>query len=120
MPIHMVVIGKLNLFLLAGGHCSNLQIMASLLCPFVLKFPFVAARLPNSCTELAVSLRFFLFRLRRIFVVDAAATAVERRYDRWERALRLIRDRVAGADEERLRVLGPNDEMLTAISMLTL
>ncbi|URD85103.1 hypothetical protein MUK42_28731 [Musa troglodytarum] len=108
MGIHLVIIAKMKL--LAWGH-SNCQILASLLCPFALKLPFIAARLPNSCAQLVVSLRFFVFRLGRIFL--------QRRVGRWERALRLLHDRVA-TNEERRRVLGPSDEMLTQISMLTL
>ncbi|THU74301.1 hypothetical protein C4D60_Mb04t31920 [Musa balbisiana] len=116
MGVHLLIIGKLKL--LAGGH-SSCQILASLLCPFALKLPFVAARLPNSCADLAVSLRLFAFRLGRVFVVDATATAMHRRHGRWERALRLLHDRATG-DRQRLRLLAPSDEMLTAISMLTL
>ncbi|WOL07577.1 hypothetical protein Cni_G16321 [Canna indica] len=116
MGVHMLIIAKFKL--LAGGH-SSCQMLASLLCPFALKFPFVAARLPNSCTELAVSLRFFLFRIGQVFVVDAAASSMHRRYGRWERALRLLHDRAVGSGQT-LRLLSPSDEMLTAISMLTL
>ncbi|KAJ8512536.1 hypothetical protein OPV22_002970 [Ensete ventricosum] len=108
MGVHLVIIAKLKL--LAGGH-SNCQILASLLCPFALKLPFVAARLPNSCAQLAVSLRFFVFRLGRIFL--------QRWVGRWETAIRLLHDRVV-TNEERRRVLSPTDEMLTQISMLTL
>lgn len=111
MGIHLLIIGKLKL--LGGGH-GSCQLLASLFCPFALKLPFVAAgRLPNSCSALAVSIRFFLFRLGRV--------STRRRIQRWERAVRLLlRDRAVVGDERRRRVLGPSDEMLTAISMLTL
>ncbi|CAL9772878.1 unnamed protein product [Musa acuminata subsp. burmannicoides] len=112
MGSHLVIIGKLAL--LAGGH-SNCHILASLICPFALKLSFVVARL-------ALPFRFFLFRLGRIFAAEAATAArvAHRRDGRWRRALRLLcGDRPAG-NEERLRLLQPSDEMLTAISMLTL
>ncbi|KAJ8470767.1 hypothetical protein OPV22_025110 [Ensete ventricosum] len=109
MVSHLVIIGKLTL--LAGGH-SNCHILASLLCPFALKLPFVVARL-------VLPFRFFLFRLGRIIAAEAASAA-HRRHGRWGRALRLLcGDRPAG-NEERLRLLPPSDELLTAISMLTL
>ncbi|KAG6500265.1 hypothetical protein ZIOFF_040108 [Zingiber officinale] len=113
MGVHLAVIGKLNALLAGGGH-SNIQILASVLFPFALKLLFAASGagplLPNSiASRLALSLRFFLFRLRRVF---------HRRYGRWERALRLLRGRAAAPP--RIRGLAPSDETLAAISMLTL
>ncbi|KAG6477866.1 hypothetical protein ZIOFF_061298 [Zingiber officinale] len=104
MGVHLAAIGKLNALLGGGGH-SNFQILASLLFPFILKLPLVTAGLlPNS-----ISLRFFLFRLRRVF---------HHRYGRWDRVLRLLR---GGAGAPRLiRVVAPSDETVTTISMLTL
>ncbi|CAL9104591.1 hypothetical protein MUK42_10737 [Musa troglodytarum] len=112
MGAHLVIIGKLTL--LAGGH-NNCHILASLLCPFAVKLPFVVARL-------ALPLRFFLFRLGRIFAAEVATatSAARRRHERWGRALRLLCDDRPAGNEERLRLLPPSDEMLTAISMLTL
>ncbi|KAG6527922.1 hypothetical protein ZIOFF_010057 [Zingiber officinale] len=111
MGVHLLIIGKFKL--LGGGH-GSCQLLASLFCPFALKLPFFAAgRLPNSCSALAVSIRFFLFRLGHV--------STRRRFHRWERSIRfLLRDRAVVGNDRRRRVLSPSDEMLTAISMLTL
>ncbi|KAG6490305.1 hypothetical protein ZIOFF_051594 [Zingiber officinale] len=110
MGAHLLIIGKLKLLGGGGGH-SCFQLLASLLCPFVLKLPFVAARLPNSCIDLAVSIRFFLFRLGHV--------AMRRHYGRWQRAITHLHHRATG-NGRRMQVLDPSDEMLTTISMLTL
>lgn len=114
MAVHAVAMGKLKL--LAGGH-SNWQLLAALLGPFALKLPFVT-RLPTSCADLALSLRFFLFRLHRIFFADAAYAA-SRNGRRLERALQLFHGR-AIADDRTLGMLQANEEMLNTLSMLAL
>nr|CAD1844449.1 unnamed protein product [Ananas comosus var. bracteatus] len=111
MAVHMVAVAKLKL--LAGGGHSNWKLLAALLCPFALKLPFFA-QFPSSCTDIAVSVRLFLFRLNRIFFDDSIPAV-----GRWRRALRLLHDR-ANADEGMLRMVRVNEEMLNALSMLAL
>lgn len=100
----MVVLGKLKL--LNSGH-SNWKLLTALLCPFALKLPF-AMHMPASYTDLAISVRLFLFRLNQIVFQGSRG----RRDRRWERALRLFHERAVG--------MRPDDEALDALSMVAL
>ncbi|RRT64943.1 hypothetical protein B296_00041451 [Ensete ventricosum] len=120
MVFHMVVLGKLQL--LAGGGHGHWKLLLSLLCPFALKLPFAATCLPSSgVADLLLALRLLVFRLARIFLDEAAAAQGGR--GRWERALRLLHERVgavAGSDAARLGVPRTSEETFNVISMLAL
>ncbi|ONK73772.1 uncharacterized protein A4U43_C04F35210 [Asparagus officinalis] len=95
MAAHLLILAKLKL--LNGGGQSNWRLMAMLFCPFALKLP-LAMHMPSSYTDLAISLRLFIFRLNRIFFFEGSGDR------RWERALRLFHERVlvAGARSSEL------------------
>lgn len=103
MAAHLIVLGKLRL--LNGVH-SNWKLLAALLCPFALKLPF-AMHMPASYSDMGLSVRLFLFRLNQIFFDGGG-----RSHQRWERALRLLHERLLGPR--------PNEDDLMALSMIAL
>lgn len=114
MVIGFPVVAPLaKLGLIAGGG-QSIQGLApllttALLWPFVLKFTFSFRPIRESCMEMVLALRLFLFQMSQIaFEGDEAAGG-----PRWQRALRLVFQRL-------LHVRRPSqsdEESLIALSM---
>lgn len=73
-----------------GSHCQP-YLHATLLWFFVLKLPMAAGMRGSSYTDMAFSIRLFVFRLNQVLFHDGPTRGGARR---WERALRLLRERV--------------------------
>ncbi|KAL2472031.1 Uncharacterized protein Adt_40167 [Abeliophyllum distichum] len=117
MGLQVVVLAKLGLC--AASH-SLTPLSAALLWPFVLKFSFSFRPLREVYTDILHALRLFFFQLRQITMNDEPdGSAASNGGARWERALRLICERVTQARHAQSG-LDSGEDSLRAISMLAL
>ncbi|CAI9775556.1 unnamed protein product [Fraxinus pennsylvanica] len=117
MGLQALVLAKLSLS--ATSH-SLTPLSAALLWPFVIKFSFSFRPLRELYIDILHSLRLFFFQLRQITMNDEPGGAASaNRNSRWERAVRLICERVT----QTRHAQSGNDsgeDSLRAISMLAL
>lgn len=110
MGLHLVSLAALKFMAMARGHGS---LVTALVWPFLLKMPF-ARFMSHAYANVAASSAFFFFRLRQIFFHDEPAHNGQR----WERVLRLLRERVT--DARRYSTANSDEASLHAVSMLAL
>ncbi|CAA6656141.1 unnamed protein product [Spirodela intermedia] len=111
MMLHLVVAAKMKLLAGVGhGPCAG-QLLVVLLGPFVLKLS-MSRYAPGGMRDLVLSSRLFLFRLGRILSREQPGAG------RWERALRLVSDRLDEA--RRLEESSPDEPSLHLVAMLAL
>ncbi|KAG6418829.1 hypothetical protein SASPL_121035 [Salvia splendens] len=104
-----VVVPLAKLGLAAGGAPGFAPLLTTaLLWPFVLKFTFSFRPLRETCLDMADSLRLFLFQMSQIAFEGGADGSGPR----WQRALRLVYERLVHA-----RRTQSDEETLLALSM---
>lgn len=111
MVLQVVVLAKLSLCATSHGLTP---LSAALLWPFVIKFSFGFKPLREVYIDTLHSLRLFFFQLRQITMNNEPGGG-----DRWERAVRLICERVT---QTRLAQSGDDsgEDSLRAMSMIAL
>lgn len=97
MGLHMVALAKLKLLSSAAtSHSICPAILAGLVCPLVLKFCFSFRLLRQAYIDLVYASRLFAFQLGQIAFDSgpAASSNIHSLGSRWQRALRLVCERV--------------------------
>lgn len=96
MGLHMVALAKLKLLSSAATpHSICPAILAGLVCPLVLKFCFSFRLVRQAYIDLVYASRLFVFQLGQIaFDSGPPASSNHRLGSRWQRALRLVCERV--------------------------
>lgn len=113
MAMDMLLLLKLKMKLMITSSSNpHFVIHVVLLFLFLLKIP-LAIQMRGSFTDMYFSMRLFLFRLNRVLFPDTPG----RNGRRWERALRLFRERLAQRTASNATA---NEESLLEVSMLTL
>ncbi|KAL8462977.1 hypothetical protein ACS0TY_033031 [Phlomoides rotata] len=115
MGLAMVAVAKLSL-VGGGGHHGLTPLVTALLWPFILKFAFSFRPLRETCTDMSDALRLFFFQMSQIAFDNGAAAGGGG--PRWQRALRLVYERVTHARHAQPGSEG--DDSLIALSMLAL
>lgn len=92
MGLHLVALAKLHLLSSSPTH-SFTPLIAGLICPFVLKLSFSSSIVRRAYIDVIDASRLFFFQLSQIaFQQDQPAPG--NGGDRWERALRLVCQRI--------------------------
>ncbi|KAL5748479.1 hypothetical protein ACOSP7_025521 [Xanthoceras sorbifolium] len=97
MGLHMVALAKLNYILLSPSHSSVTPILASLICPFLLKFSCSFKLIRRAYVDLLYASRLFVFQLHQIAFdtqYQQPQLRINNNGSRWERALRLVCQRI--------------------------
>nr|GLL48613.1 hypothetical protein A4A49_09147 [Ipomoea trifida] len=118
MGLHLLLIGKLHLFK-ATSHCLS-SVSFLLLGPFVLKLVSGLKPIRQVCHEIVYSLRLFFFQMGEItFNAEPGAAAQGGGGGaRWQRALRLVCERLTRARHPQF--LETDEESLLDLSMIAL
>ncbi|KAK4422893.1 hypothetical protein Salat_1871900 [Sesamum alatum] len=115
MALPMVALAKLSV--VGAAHQGLTPLVTALVLPFVLKFCFSFRPLHDTCRDMMHAMRLFVFQMGEIAFgrepSGGAAGDV-----RWQRALRLVCERVRRARHARPSASG--EESLVALSMLSL
>ncbi|KAK9275319.1 hypothetical protein L1049_022582 [Liquidambar formosana] len=114
MGLHLVLLAKLNL--LSTSSQSLSPMVASLVWPFVLKLTFSFRLIRRTYTDVIYSIRLFSFQMGQIAFDTELGL---RNTTRWERALRLVYERVTNAGRSPSPSQSDEDS-LHALSMLAL
>lgn len=110
----MVVVAKLSL--IAATHTGpTTPTVAALLWPFVLKLSFCFGPIHDACIGMMHGLRLFFFQLGLIAFDSNSATVRGGGVVRWQRALRLLYQRIANA-----RPTQSTQDSFVIVSMLAL
>ncbi|XVF51736.1 hypothetical protein PTKIN_Ptkin04bG0208900 [Pterospermum kingtungense] len=114
MGLHLVALAKLHLL-----SPSHTPLVASLFCPFVLKLSFSSSIVRRVYFDVTDATRLFFFQLSQIvFEPDHQPAPGNAGDSRWERALRLVCQRITHA---RRSPAGQSDEdSLHTLTMLSL
>ncbi|KAI3453472.1 hypothetical protein Pfo_010135 [Paulownia fortunei] len=94
MALPMVALAKLSL--IAAAHHGVTPLVTALLWPFVLKFSFSFRPLHEGCTDMMHALRLFFFQMGQI-ATNREPSSGGAGGVRWQRALRLVFERVIHA-----------------------
>ncbi|KAL0296256.1 UNVERIFIED_CONTAM: hypothetical protein Sradi_6677700 [Sesamum radiatum] len=114
MAMPMVALAKLSL--VGAAHQGLTPLITALVLPFVLKFCFSFRPLHDTCSDMMHAMRLFVFQMGEIaFGREPSGGAGD---VRWQRALRLVCERVRRARHARPSASG--EESLVALSMLSL
>ncbi|KAL0409382.1 UNVERIFIED_CONTAM: hypothetical protein Sradi_1872600 [Sesamum radiatum] len=109
----MVALAKLSLS--GAAHQGLTPLVTALVLPFVLKFCFSFRPLHDTCSDMMHAMRLFVFQMGEIAFGREPTGAGD---VRWQRALRLVCERVRRARHARPSASG--EESLVALSMLSL
>ncbi|XVF52620.1 hypothetical protein PTKIN_Ptkin05aG0032900 [Pterospermum kingtungense] len=115
MGLPIVAIAKLHL--LSHCHKSFTPLLAGLICPFLLKLSFGFGVPRGVYTDVVEASRLFFFQLNQI-AFDADHQPAPGRRHRWQRALRLVCQRITHVRRSPAEQL--DDESFHTLSMLSL
>lgn len=110
MGLQLLALAKLSLT--ATSHGSLTPVVSTLLLPFLLKVSLSLRPVRQFCTDIGRDLRLFFFQMAEITSNSHGNGA------RWERALRLVHERLTRT--RHARILDDEEENLHFVSMLSL
>ncbi|KAK8658199.1 hypothetical protein V6N13_036411 [Hibiscus sabdariffa] len=117
MGLHVVAVAMAKLHLLSPSHSFTTPLVAGLICPFVLKVSFRLSFLRRVYIDAFDASRLFIFQLSQI-ALGADQPAPGNGGRRWQRALRLVCQRIAQV--RRPTVAESEEDSFHTFSMLSL
>ncbi|KAK8614037.1 hypothetical protein V6N13_122415 [Hibiscus sabdariffa] len=116
MGMFLVAVAKLHL--LSSAHSLS-PLLGSLICSFVIKLAFSLRIVRGACTDMVAGTRLFLFQLSQIaFGAHGNRPPAPGNSERWQRALRLVSQRVAYAT--RSQVAQSDEDNFHTLTVLSL
>lgn len=119
MGIPLAILVKYKLLIAANQTATITPMITTLLWPFLLKLFFSFRPLHEALLDITYGLRLFLFQMGQIaFGSDPPAAATAHGGMRWERAFRLVNERLIRTRHPRFSE--SEEESLRALSVLAL
>ncbi|KAK8584468.1 hypothetical protein V6N13_109863 [Hibiscus sabdariffa] len=116
MGLFLVAVAKLHF--LSSAHSLS-PLLGSLICSFVIKLAFSLRIVRGACTDMVDATRLFLFQLSQIaFEADGHRPPAPGNGERWQRALRLVSERMAYAT--RSQVAQSDEDNFHTLTVLSL
>ncbi|KAK4355919.1 hypothetical protein RND71_024890 [Anisodus tanguticus] len=117
MGLHLLIVLKLNL--IASSRNLNTPLIVSLLCPYLIRLAACSFKpLHQIYSNLIHSVRLFFFQMSQITLHSQPPPLASRRTMRWERAVRLVYERLTRARHSQF--WETDEESLHALSMIAL
>ncbi|KAG5588932.1 hypothetical protein H5410_039446 [Solanum commersonii] len=124
MGLHLLLIGKIKILATSSTHSLSNPLLVSLLWPYILKLAAFSFRpIHQVYSDLIYSIRLFSFQMSQITFNTEPHVGPSRggdggRNTRWERAVRLVSERLIHA--RRSQFSEADEESLRELSMIAL
>ncbi|KAK9103008.1 hypothetical protein Sjap_020262 [Stephania japonica] len=120
MGLHlMIALAKLKLLAVNSTGSSTFPLVTALVLPFILKIPFIT-HTRSMYSDIVAASRLFFFRLSIIIHGGESSSTGSGHNHRWERAFRLIRERISNRRRLSSLTQSQQEDSLHAASMLAL